>query len=54
MKCKKCESENLAIVVSGPHQKLVCADCLAFVKFLSAKDANTFRMIQVQADKGVE
>ena len=46
MKCKKCGSENLAIVKSGPHQKLVCKDCLTFQKFLSQKDAETFNQIQ--------
>lgn len=50
MKCPKCASENLSIVVSGPHQKLVCADCLAFVKFLSAKDADAFRQIKAQKE----
>jgi len=42
MKCKKCESENLKIIESGPHNKLVCGDCLAFQKFLSKKDAQIF------------
>ena len=46
MKCKKCESPNLDIVESGPHNKLVCADCLAFQKFLSKQDAKTFRALQ--------
>ena len=50
MKCVKCQSENLAIVESGPHKKLVCADCLAFQKFLSAKDAITFEQIQKKKD----
>ena len=46
MKCIKCGSENLKIVKSGPHNKLVCADCLTFQKFLSAADAKTFRQLQ--------
>jgi len=46
MKCKKCNSENLTIVKSGPHQKLVCSDCLAFQKFLSQEDAKTFNQLQ--------
>jgi hypothetical protein len=46
MKCIKCGSENLQIVVSGPHQKLVCGDCLAFQKFLSKADAKTFLQLQ--------
>lgn len=50
MKCKKCESENLTIVLSGPHQKLVCADCLAFQKFLSVKYTKTFLAILRQKE----
>jgi len=46
MKCKQCGSKNLIIVPSGPHQKLVCADCLAYQKFLSKQDAKTFKQIQ--------
>lgn len=45
MKCKECESPNLQVVKSGPHNKLVCADCLAFQKFLSAKDLKTFNQL---------
>jgi hypothetical protein len=46
MKCIKCESENLELVDSGPHKKLVCVDCLAFQKFLSARDAKTFEQLK--------
>ena len=46
MKCKKCNSENLAIVKSGPGQKLVCMDCLAYQKFLSKSEAKTFKQLQ--------
>ena len=46
MRCHKCGSTNLAIVKSGPHNKLVCADCLAFQKFLSAGDTKTFLQLQ--------
>lgn len=45
MNCKKCKSEKLNIVKAGPHQKLVCAECLAFQKFISKKDADTFRQL---------
>ena len=45
MKCTKCGGENLVLVVSGPHEKLVCGDCLAFQKFLSKEDAKTFKQI---------
>ena len=46
MKCKKCSSENLELVISGPHTKLVCADCLAFQKFLTKAEAKTFEQLQ--------
>ena len=42
MECKKCQSENLRIIASGPHKKLVCNDCLAFQKFLLKSEAKTF------------
>lgn len=45
MKCMKCHSENLAIVQSGPHKKLVCQDCLSFQKFLSKADAKVFEAL---------
>jgi len=51
MKCKNCGSENLTIILSGPHRKLVCADCLAFQKFLSVADARTFLQIKEQKEK---
>ena len=46
MKCKKCQSENLQTISSGPHNKLVCKDCLAFVKFLSKSDMKVFKQLQ--------
>ena len=46
MQCKKCGSTNLAIVKSGPHNKLICADCLAFQKFLSKADTQTFEQLK--------
>ena len=52
MKCVKCNSEKLTIVKSGPHNKLVCSECLAFQKFLSTKDADTF--LQIEHLKGVQ
>jgi hypothetical protein len=45
MKCKKCSSENLTVIVSGTHKKLVCADCLAYQKFLSDSEYKTFQAI---------
>jgi len=46
MKCKKCQSRNLKVVTSGPHNKLVCEDCLAFVKFISKSDLKVFKQLQ--------
>jgi len=48
MKCPKCESENLGVVKSGPHNKLVCKDCFAFVKFLNKAEAKTFEQLKNQ------
>jgi len=47
MKCKNedCSSENLVIVKSGPHNKLVCKDCLTFQKFLNKAQAKTFEQL---------
>jgi len=42
MICKKCYSKDLSIVKSGPHNKLICNDCLTFQKFLSKEDAEKF------------
>jgi len=50
MKCKKCGSDNLVIVPAGPHQKLICGDCLAYQKFLSKAEAKTFRQLQKQTN----
>ena len=53
MKCIKCSSENLKIVQSGPGNKLVCAGCFAYQKFLSKADAKTFRqLIESQYQEG--
>ena len=46
MKCKKCGSENLDLVDSGPHKKLVCVDCLTFQKFLSTKEVEIFEQLK--------
>jgi 2-keto-3-deoxy-galactonokinase len=48
MKCKKCNSEDLTIILSGPHQKLVCCDCLTFQKFLTVKEAKIFLAVKKQ------
>ena len=46
MKCHKCGSVYLTVILSGPHKKLVCMKCLAFQKFLSKKDAEVFEKIR--------
>jgi len=48
MICKKCKSTNLQVIESGPHKKLTCADCFAFVKFLSKAEYKTFRSLNAQ------
>ena len=45
MKCLKCKSENVIVVKSGPHKKIVCKDCLAFVKFLTGSEYETWLQI---------
>jgi len=47
MKCIKCQSENLHVIQSGPHYKLVCTDCLTFQKFLSKTEFNVFNALSV-------
>lgn len=46
MKCKKCGLENLQIIKSGPHNKLVCGDCLAYQRFISNNDAKVFNRLK--------
>jgi transcription initiation factor TFIIIB Brf1 subunit/transcription initiation factor TFIIB len=46
MKCKECGSTNLDIIKSGPHQKLVCCDCLTYQKFLNKSQAKTFKQLR--------
>ena len=33
MKCKKCSSDDLVDVNSGPHSKVICGECWTFQKF---------------------
>jgi len=35
MICPKCGSKKIVVVESGPHRKMICEDCLGFIKFLS-------------------
>jgi len=51
MNCKYCESTNLKLIESGPHQKLVCGDCGKFQKFLNKKDTENFRRIHKSPNK---
>ena len=51
MQCKKCNSLNLKIIKSGPHNKLICGDCLAFQKFVSKKDKKTFEELTKDTPK---
>lgn len=45
MKCKSCGSDKLEVVTSGPHNKLVCTECLSFVTFLSKAKAKVFKQL---------
>ena len=53
MKCISCNSSNLETIKSGPHNALVCKDCLKFQKFLSKKDTSTFNMINKEKEKPI-
>ena len=46
MQCKYCQSPNLAVIPTGPHLKLICADCLKFQQFISQKDFATLSAVQ--------
>ena len=52
MECLKCKSANLTVVKSGPHKKMVCKDCLAFVKFLTGSEYETWLQIVKRGDDG--
>ena len=35
-KCFKCEKEvTVNVIKAGPHNKLVCSECKAYIKFIS-------------------
>ena len=40
--CKKCESKNLDVILSGPHKKLICLECGSFQKFLGKSEYEAF------------
>lgn len=46
MKCIKCDSGNLYVIAAGPHNKLVCVDCLTFQKFISTPELKILRRSQ--------
>ena len=50
IKCKKveCGSEDLSVIPNGPHQELVCNDCLAHQQFLGKKELKRYIAIQAQ------
>lgn len=50
MVCKKCGSENLTVITSGPHYKLICEDCLTFQTFLKITQATDFMKIKRQKE----
>ena len=56
MKCKKCQSERLSLVKTGPHHKAVCLDCLAFNGFIKKSDQAAFNAAhqQIEPPKAVE
>lgn len=35
MQCGKCQCERIVITDAGPHKKASCADCGAYIKFVS-------------------
>lgn len=48
MECPKCGSTNNELVESGPHSKLICGDCYAYIKFLGKKEAENFKLLQAK------
>lgn len=51
MNCPHCYSDNVTILESGPHKKLVCQDCYKFIKFLSNADYKVFLALQEKKAK---
>lgn len=50
MRCNRCESDNVAVLESGPHKKLICQDCYSFIKFLSGAEYKIFLGLQAKKD----
>ena len=47
MKCKKCSSDDLVIVDSGPHSKVICGECWTFQKFIPKNIADNLHQIKI-------
>lgn len=43
MKCRECQSDDLVIIQSGPHSKLVCGECWEFQRFIPKNIAKNFK-----------
>jgi len=44
--CNKCGSDNLKLVTKGPHESLVCGDCVAYQRHMKKSEADTFRKLR--------
>ena len=51
MRCNRCESNNVAVLESGPHKKLVCQDCYSFIKFLSAAEYKIYLSLKAKKEE---
>jgi len=50
MKCPKCGSMNNKVITSGPHKKLICGDCFAYIKFLNKSEAKNFELLKKEGE----
>lgn len=48
--CNKCGSRKTAVMESGPHKKLVCNDCLTFIKFLTKAEYRNWLALNATDD----
>jgi len=46
MQCKKCDSRNLGVIKTGCHNKVVCLECYAFVKFIGKKELANLKLLR--------
>ena len=45
--CKKCNNNDpskMAIQQSGPHKKLICAECGSYMKFATKEEVNLIKI----------